>query len=58
VAAAYAKELLEIMPPAQVDRTLAAADRIKDVSEKMNKIGEDVDSINKNMNSLCSAREE
>jgi hypothetical protein len=29
VAAAYAKELLEIIPPAQVDRTLAAADRIK-----------------------------
>ena len=28
-AAAYAKELLEIMPPPQVDRTLAAADRIK-----------------------------
>ncbi|KAN0071119.1 hypothetical protein V8E54_010550 [Elaphomyces granulatus] len=57
VAAAYAKELLEIIPPAQVDRTLAAADRIKDVSEKMNKIGEDVGSINKNMNSLCSAQE-
>ena len=29
VAAAYAKELLEIIPPAQVDRTLVAADRIK-----------------------------
>jgi hypothetical protein len=29
VAAAYGKELLEIIPPAQVDRALAAADRIK-----------------------------
>ena len=28
-AAAYAKELLEIIPPAQVDRTHAEADRIK-----------------------------
>ncbi|KAN0087343.1 hypothetical protein V8E54_001031 [Elaphomyces granulatus] len=55
-AAAYAKELLGVIPPVQVDKTPTAADAIKasllhflpiykDLSEKINKIGEDVGRI-------------
>ncbi|KAN0073570.1 hypothetical protein V8E54_008790, partial [Elaphomyces granulatus] len=44
-AAAYAKELLRVIPPVQVDKTPTAADAIKKFSEKMNTIGEDVDWI-------------
>ncbi|KAN0080826.1 hypothetical protein V8E54_004030 [Elaphomyces granulatus] len=42
-AAAYAKELLGVIPPVQVDKTPTAADTIK--AKKMNKSGEDVDRI-------------
>ncbi|KAN0068953.1 hypothetical protein V8E54_013122 [Elaphomyces granulatus] len=50
-AAAYAKELLGVIPPVQVDKTPTAADAIKEVSEKINKIGEGVDRIQKIVNS-------
>ncbi|KAN0083718.1 hypothetical protein V8E54_002806 [Elaphomyces granulatus] len=46
-AAAYAKELLEVISPVQVDKTPTAVDAIKEFSEKMNKIGEDVDRIHR-----------
>ncbi|KAN0087362.1 hypothetical protein V8E54_001050 [Elaphomyces granulatus] len=48
-AAAYAKELLEVIPPVQVDKTPTAADA--EFTEKMNKIGEDVDHIRRVVNS-------
>ncbi|KAN0072055.1 hypothetical protein V8E54_009784 [Elaphomyces granulatus] len=47
-AAAYAKELLGVITPAQVDKIPTAADAIKaikEVSKKVDKIGEDVGSL-------------
>jgi hypothetical protein len=49
-AAAYAKELLGVIPPVQVD-TPTAADVIKKASMKMNKIGEAVDRIQRTVDS-------
>ncbi|KAN0080897.1 hypothetical protein V8E54_004101 [Elaphomyces granulatus] len=56
-AAAYAKELLGVIPPAQVEKTPTAADAIKEVSEKVNKIEEGVGSINRTVSSLHSTQE-
>ncbi|KAL2014885.1 hypothetical protein VTN00DRAFT_2410 [Thermoascus crustaceus] len=57
IAAAYAKELLITIPPPQVDKMPTAADQIKEVSEKITKIGKDVGSTNETVKSLYSTQE-
>ncbi|KAL2010679.1 hypothetical protein VTN00DRAFT_6486 [Thermoascus crustaceus] len=46
------------IPPSQVDKTPTTANQIKEVSEKITKIGKDVGSINETVKSLCSTQEE
>ncbi|KAN0087259.1 hypothetical protein V8E54_000947 [Elaphomyces granulatus] len=62
-AAAYAKELLGVMPPVQVEKTPTAADAIKamkaikEVSKKVDRIEEGVGSIDRTVNLLHSTQE-
>ncbi|KAN0068811.1 hypothetical protein V8E54_012980 [Elaphomyces granulatus] len=56
-AAAYAKELLGVIPPVQVEKTPTAADAIKKVSEKVDKIEEGVGSIDRTVNLVHSTQE-
>jgi len=55
-AAAYAKELLGVIAPAQVDKTPTAIDAIKEVSEKMNRVSEKMNKIEEDVSHIKSGQ--
>ncbi|KAE8364266.1 hypothetical protein BDV27DRAFT_157996 [Aspergillus caelatus] len=57
VAAAFAKELLSVIPPAQVTETPAAAEVMKAMSDTVHKIGKYADTIRHNVYLLQSTQE-
>ncbi|KAE8422756.1 hypothetical protein BDV36DRAFT_309776 [Aspergillus pseudocaelatus] len=58
VAAAFAKELLSVIPPAQVTETPAAAEVMKTMSDTVHKIGKYADTIRHNVYLLQSTQED